>query len=175
VPFEYTVADHPTTDDSIGSLMSTLSGELKYSKRERQHNTVKAIADYQFGDGAGDELFDELNTTSRYPKLQIRNDDGDQLAVMVPQYGVLAFTLAGARRWVESDAPTKRVEIDGFVPHGSVLAPGVVDADDEVRVGDEVVVEGPRAFGVGRAEMSGPEMRSSTRGIAVEVRHVEEC
>jgi archaeosine synthase len=27
---------------------------------------------------------------------------------------------------------------------------------------------------VGRAEMSGPEMRGATRGIAVEVRHVEE-
>jgi len=174
VPFEYTVVDHPTTDDSIGNLMSTLSDELKYSKRERQHNTVRAIADYQFGDGAGDVLFGELNTTSRYPKLQVRDDDGEQLAVMVPQYGVLAFTLAGARRWVDSDAPTKRVEIDGFVPHGSVLAPGVVDADDEVRVGDEVVVEGPRAFAVGRAAMSGPEMASSTRGVAVEVRHVTE-
>jgi archaeosine synthase len=174
VPFEYTVADHPTTDDSIGSLMSTLSGELKYSKRARQHNTVRAIADYQFGDGAGDALFDDLQTTGRYPKLQVRDDGGEQLAVMVPQYGVLAFTLAGARRWVDSDAPTKRVEIDGFVPHGSVLAPGVVDADETVRVGDEVVVEGPRAFAVGRAAMSGPEMRSSTRGIAVEVRHVEE-
>jgi archaeosine synthase len=172
--FEYTVADHPTTDDSVGNLMSTLSGELKYSRRERRHNTVRAIADYQFGDGAGDALFDDLNTTSRYPKLQVRDDDGDQLAVMVPQYGVLALTLAGARRWVESDVPTRRVEIDEFVPHGSVLAPGVVDADDGIRVGDEVVVEGPRAFAVGRAEMSGPEMESSTRGIAVEVRHVEE-
>jgi archaeosine synthase len=154
--------------------MSTLSDELKYGKRERQHNTVRAIADHQFGDGAGDALADELNTTSRSPNLQVRDDDGEQLAVMVPQYGVLAFTLAGARRWVDSDAPTKRVEIDGFVPHGSVLAPGVVDADDEVRVGDEVVVEGPRAFAVGRAAMSGPEMASSTRGVAVEVRHVTE-
>jgi archaeosine synthase len=92
----------------------------------------------------------------------------------VPQYGALAFTLAGARRWVDSDAPTKVVEIDGFVPHGSVLAPGVVDATSGIRVGDEVVVEGPKAFGVGRASMSGPEMCDSTRGVAVEVRHVTE-
>ncbi|PSP53797.1 tRNA-ribosyltransferase, partial [Halobacteriales archaeon QH_3_68_24] len=66
------------------------------------------------------------------------------------------------------------VAIDDFVPHGSVLAPGVVDADETIRVGDEVVVEGPSAFGVGRAGMSGPEMVRSTRGIASEVRHVEE-
>ncbi|WP_284013068.1 archaeosine synthase subunit alpha [Halobaculum litoreum] len=174
VPFEYTVEDHPTTTESIGNLMSTLDGELKYTKREREHNTVRALADYMLGDGAGDDLFDELNTRSRYPKLQVRDDDEELLATMVPTYGALAFTLAGARRWVDSDAPTKTVEIDAFVPQGSVLAPGVVDADDDIRVGDEVVVEGPTAFAVGRAEMHGAEMRSSTRGIAVDVRHSEE-
>ncbi|WP_129112866.1 archaeosine synthase subunit alpha [Halegenticoccus tardaugens] len=174
VPFEYTVADHPTTAASLSNLRSALSGELKYSKREREHNTVKALADYQFGPDAGDALFSEIRTTGRYPKLQIRDSEGTQLAAMVPQYGVLSFTLDGARRWVESDAPTKRVEIDDFAPHGSVLAPGVVEADAEIRVGDEVVVEGPKALAVGRAAMTGREMTESTRGVACEVRHVEE-
>ncbi len=189
VPFEYTCVDHPTTDESLGELNAALHGEPAYSKREREHNTVKAIADYLLGDGAGDGLFGgpgddvSIRTTGRYPKLQVWGDDpdagrdgepGEQLATMVPQYGTLSFTLAGARRWVASDAPTKRVEIDGFVPHGSVLAPGVIDADDEIRVGDEVVIEGPKAFAVGRAEMSGPEMVDSIRGVASEVRHVDE-
>ncbi|WP_074796685.1 archaeosine synthase subunit alpha [Haloferax larsenii] len=173
---EYTVSEHPTTTESIGNLMRTLDGEPKFSRAEREHNVVKALADYQLGAGAGDELFSdvELEMTSRYPKLQVWNDAGEQLATMVPQYGVLSFTLEGAKVWRDSDAPTKTVEIDGFVPHGSVLAPGVVDADSDIRPGDEVVVEGPRAFAVGRAEMSGPEMVSSTRGIGVEIRHVEE-
>ncbi|RQG98581.1 archaeosine synthase subunit alpha [Natrarchaeobius oligotrophus] len=172
----YTVPEggHPTDDESLSNLSDALSGELKYSKREREHNTVRAIADYLLGDGAGDDLFEDIRTTSRYPKIQVRNEADTQLATMVPQYGTLSFTLEGAKRWVDSDAPTKRVEIDGFVPHGSVLAPGVVDADEEIRVGDEVVVEGPRAFGVGRAEMFGREMEESTRGIACEIRHVEE-
>ncbi|RBI63802.1 tRNA-ribosyltransferase [halophilic archaeon] len=172
--FEYTVEDHPTTTESLANLSSALSDELKYGKRERQHNTVRAIADYQFGERAGDDLFESITMQSRYPKLRVHDDDGEQLAAMVPQYGVLSLTLAGARRWVDSDAPTKRVEIDAFAPHGSVLAPGVVDADEDVRVGDEVVVEGPKAFAVGRASMTGPEMSESTRGIAVSVRHVEE-
>jgi len=172
--FEYTVEDHPTTTASLSNLASALSTELKYGKRERQHNTLRAIADYQFGDGAGDAVFENLRVESRYPKLRAHDSDGTQLAALVPQYGVLSLTLAGARRWVDSEAHTKRVEIDGFVPHGSVLAPGVVDADDSVRVGDEVVVEGPEAFAVGRAEMSGPEMAASTRGVATQVRHVEE-
>ncbi|WP_122089030.1 archaeosine synthase subunit alpha [Halalkalicoccus subterraneus] len=171
---EYTVEDHPTTTDSIANLMRTLDGELKYGKRERQHNTVKAIADYQFGEGAGEELFPDLSIQSRYPKFRAHTTEGEQLAAMVPQYGTLALTLAGARRWLDSDVPTKRVEIDGFVPHGNVLAPGILDADPAIRTGDEVVVEGPKAFAVGRAEMFGREMTESTRGVAVDVRHVEE-
>ncbi|MEY7850538.1 archaeosine synthase subunit alpha [Natrarchaeobius sp. A-rgal3] len=172
----YTVprGGHPTDETSLANLSEALSGELKYSKREREHNTVRAIADYLLGDGAGDELFEDIQTTSRYPKIQVRDREDTQLATMVPQYGTLSFTLEGARRWVDSDAPVRRVEIDGFVPHGSVLAPGVVDADEDIRVGDEVVVEGPKAFGVGRAEMFGREMEASTRGIACEIRHVEE-
>ena len=170
--FEYTVEAHPTTADSLANLASTLEGEPKFGKREREHNTVRALADYQFGAGAGDALFGEITTEGRYPKLRVSEDD--HLATMVPQYGVLALTLAGGRRWVESEVETRTVEIDGFVPHGSVLAPGIVDASDAIRVGDEVVVSGPKAFAVGRAEMNGPEMAESTRGIAVEVRHVEE-
>ncbi len=174
VEFEYTVTDHPTAADSLGNLAATLAEEPKYRKRERQHNTLRAIADYQFGRGAGDALFEGVQVRARYPKLKAHDADGEQLAALVPNYGVLSLTLAGARRWVESDAPTKRVEIDDFVPHGSVLAPGVVDASEGIRVGDEVVVEGPSAFAVGRAEMSGPEMAESTRGVATNVRHVAE-
>jgi len=86
----------------------------------------------------------------------------------------VASVLLPTRRWTDSAVPVRRVEIDGFVPHGSVLAPGVVDADESIRVGDEVVVEGPKAFAVGRAEMHGRAMAESTRGVAVDVRHVEE-
>lgn len=171
---EYTVEDHPTTTDSIANLMRTLDGEPKYGKQERQRNTVKAIADYQFGEGAGEALFSDLRIQSRYPKFRAHTEDGTQLAAMVPQYGTLALTLAGARRWAESEVPEKRVAIDGFVPHGTVLAPGVLEAEETIRTGDEVVVEGPKAFAVGRAVMFGREMTESSRGVAVDVRHVEE-
>ncbi len=173
VPFEYTVTDHPTTGDSLAALREALDGELKYARRQRRQNTVKAVADYQFGEGAGDELFGECEVTGPYPKHRLEVD-GEQVAALVPQYGTFALTLAGGRLWVEGDVATKRVEIDDFAPHGSVLAPGVVDADESIRVGDEVVVEGPAAFAVGRARMFGREMAASTRGVAVDVRHVAE-
>ena len=181
VDFEFIVADHPTTDESLAALRETLAGEPRYRKREREHNTVRAVADYQFGAGtgrdhargAGDDLLGEIGTEGRYPSLRVTEGD-EQLATLVPQYGTLALTLAGGRRWLESPVPAKRVGIDGFVPEGSVLAPGVLDADPSIRVGDEVVVEGPRAFAVGKAAMHGDEMARSARGIAVDVRHSEE-
>jgi archaeosine synthase len=173
VPVEYTVEDHPTTDASLSNLSATLEGARTIQLREKERNTVRAVADYQFGEGAGDDLFGRFDLRGHYPKLTAMNGD-DQLAALVPRYGMLALGLAGGRRWVESDVPTRRVEIDDFVPHGNALAPGVVDASDDIRVGDEVVVEGPSAFAVGRAEMSGPEMAESTRGVAVDVRHTEE-
>jgi len=174
VEFRYTVTDHPTDGDSLGNLAGALEGYPKYQKRERQHNTLRAVADYQFGEGAGDELFPDLQVQGRYPQLRADDADGEQLAALTGRYGTLALTHAGGKRWQESTVPTKTVEIEPFVPHGSVLAPGITDASDDIRVGDEVVIDGERAFGVGRAQMSGPEMVESTRGIAVEVRHVEE-
>jgi archaeosine synthase len=173
---EFTVPDHPTTDVSLSNLAAALEGEPRYGKREREHRTIRAIADYQFGAGAGEALFGDITVESRIPKLRVlagTSGEGEQLATQVPQYGVLALTLAGARRWAESEISTRKVEIDGFVPRGSVLAPGIVGVEGEIRVGDEVVIDGPEAFGIGRAAMSDREMETSTRGIAVSVRHVE--
>ena len=172
--FTYTVRDHPTTADSLGTLAAELEGWDTYRKSTREHRTIRAVADYQFGEGAGDELFPDVATQGRYPQLRADDSEGTQLATLAQQYGVLALTTAGARRWVESSVPTKTVEIEPFVPHGSVLAPGIVEASDDIRVGDEVVVTGDAAFGVGRAQMHGAEMNSSTRGIAVRMRHTEE-
>lgn len=171
--FTFTVEDHPTTDRSLGALNDALTGLDRYGKREREHNTLRAIADYFVGSGAGAALFGTaLTTDGRLPKLRA-HVDGTHMATLVPQYGSLSFTLAGARHWRESDAPDKRVAIDAFVPKGSVLAPGILDADEQIRVGDEVIIEGPSAFGVGRATMPGPMMASATRGMAIEVRHSE--
>jgi archaeosine synthase len=172
VPVAYTVEDHPTTGESLSALGGALEGERTIQVTEKERATVRAIADYQFGEGAGDTLFPEFDLQGRYPRLQVLDSDGEQLAAVVPQYGTLALTLAGAEVWTERDVATKRVEIDAFQPHGSVLAPGIVDADPSIRVGDEVVIEGPEAFGIGRATMHGTAMVESTRGVAVDVRHV---
>ncbi|MFZ3147762.1 MAG: PUA domain-containing protein, partial [Methanothrix sp.] len=83
----------------------------------------------------------------------------------------IALSLAGAARL----EPLGRyiVKIGDFLPKGSLLAPGVVDADEQIRPGDEVIVVGEKAFGIGKAKMSGWEMKASRRGVAVEIRHIK--
>lgn len=170
----FTVEGHPTDDTALAALAEELRDERQIRVSERERATLRAIADYQFGAGAGDELLGNFEMEGRYPKLRAADDEGELLATLVPQYGLLAMTLAGARRWHEREVASRTVQIDSFVPHGSVLAPGVIDADEEILVGDEVIVQGPDAFGVGRATMPGQLMAEATRGIAVDVRHVSE-
>jgi archaeosine synthase len=172
LPVTFTVENHPTAGNSLAALSEALEGERTIQVEAKERASLRAIADYQFGHGAGDAILPEFELQGRYPRLQALAPDGEQLAALVPQYGTLALTLAGARQWVESTVQTSRVEIDAFRPHGSVLAPGIVDADESIRVGDEVVFEGPEAFGVGRASMHGTAMIESSRGEAIDVRHV---
>ncbi|MGC9515492.1 archaeosine synthase subunit alpha [Methanocrinis sp.] len=126
-----------------------------------------ALADYHFGRGAGGAL---LAGDVKVKGRELQSDDMTALAALTPN-GTIALSLEGARRLLPLGGYI--VEIGDFLPRGDVLAPGVVGADDQIRPGDEVMVRGEAAFGVGRARMSGWEMVESTRGIAVELRHVE--
>ena len=126
------------------------------------------MADYYLGSGAGEALL--------AGKVQVRGrelqDEKKKPLAMLTVNGALALSLEGARRL----EPQGRyiVTIGDFMPKGSLLAPGVVDADLQIRPGDEVIIRGSRAFGLGRAKMSGWEMVASRRGVAAELRHMKE-
>lgn len=127
----------------------------------------RAHADFHFGPGAGDALLEgKIVVKGR----EIQDEMKRQLAATTPN-GTIALSMAGAKRL----EPLGRyiVHIGDFLPKGSLLAPGVVDADEQIRPGDEVIVVGEKAFGVGRARMSGWEMKASKRGVAVELRHIK--
>lgn len=128
-----------------------------------------ALADYQFGRGAAADL---LGGDGRVKGRELQSSEKKSLGSITPQ-GTIALSLEGAKRLLPRGVYV--VEIGDFVPRGDVLAPGVTSADDQIRPGDEVMVVGEAAFGVGRAKMSGWEMVESTRGIAVELRQVEEA
>jgi len=111
-----------------------------------------------------------VTLTGKYPHFRLVSTEG-VLARIAPEYGLITLTTKGARR-IEKFTPYI-VEIGDFVPKGSILAPGVLNAGEEIRENDEVIFRGDKAFGVGRAKMSGWEMVESERGVAVNVREVE--
>ncbi len=53
---------------------------LSETRARTQHYPRRC--DYQFGEGAGDELFDDLSTQGRYPQLRADDADGEQLAAL---------------------------------------------------------------------------------------------
>jgi archaeosine synthase len=153
--------------------IAELCGERKkLSGFEMKAGMIKAMADYQFGLGAGAELIarkEGIKITGKFPSYKLL--DSGILARIVPAYGLLALTVKGARRILDYIS-SYQVEIDDFVPKGSILAPGVVNAGEQIRENDEIVFYGVKAFGVGRAKMSGWEMVESRKGVAIQVREV---
>ena len=128
----------------------------------------RAHADFYFGQGAGDALLaGKIVVRGR----EIQDENKRPLATWTIN-GNMALSMAGAKRLEPLGRYT--VRIGDFLPRGSLLAPGVVDADEEIRPGDEVIITGEQAFGIGRAKMSGWEMVASRRGVAVEIRHIKE-
>ncbi|NMX21137.1 tRNA-ribosyltransferase [ANME-1 cluster archaeon GoMg4] len=164
----------------LNARIATLCSDKKpLSSFEKKSNVLRAMADYQFGIGAGRELVSrkegeraKIKITGKFPAYKLRVN-GDVLARIVPEYGLLTLTMQGALR-IRNYLSSYTVHIGDFLPKGSVLAPGVVDANEQIRVNDEVIFSGKMAFGVGRAKMSGWEMVESRKGVAVDVREVEE-
>jgi archaeosine synthase len=132
---------------------------------------MRSIADYQFGMGAGELLVPE-NTIIKapFPKHQVFVDK-KKLADLNPRTGEIIPSIEGARRLCQLG--TYQVLIDDFLPGGTLLAPGVLDADPEIRPSDQVIIIGEKVIGVGRALMCGEEMVSSSRGVAVDLRDVK--
>jgi len=142
---------------------------------------IRCIADYQFGRGVGEKLFpDGVEITHSKGTGRIRHIflNGERLATLRPKDGMFSLTIAGAKRIVKYVKPPRlwvqvREDAAPFIADGrNVFAKHVVDADEEIRPQEEVVVldgEG-RVLAVGRAVLSGREMKAFKRGVAVRVR-----
>lgn len=173
----FTSTGHITSDESLQSLVDQVALAVKEINPAPRNNEqamldmFRGMADYEFGMGRGDMLVPQKGTVrGRFPSFVLL-DGKEQLCAISPQYGSLTLTLEGAKRMNLNDAYF--VEIGDFVPKGSILAPGVDNADLQIRPGDDVFVKGKKAIAVGKAKMSGREMIESSRGMAVELRHVE--
>ena len=143
---------------------------------------IRRIADYQFGKGVGVRLF-PANVKISYSKATGRiryvSLNGERLATLRPTDGLLSISIYAASFMAENVRSarcfvTVRGDVAEFIAAGGdVFAAHVVRVDDAVRAKDEVIVvdEDNRVLAVGRALLSGLEMRAFKTGVAVKVRH----
>ncbi|MBE8539512.1 PUA domain-containing protein [Geoglobus acetivorans] len=148
---------------------------------DRYLKTVRVLADYQFGRGAGKALFPEscqFIVSRKTGKIRQIMDDGRRIATIKPESGWLSISIEGARRLKDLlPYPQLRVVVDSrvaeFIAEGkNVFAKHVVDVDSTIRANDEVIVvdESDNLLATGKAVLSAFEMLEFQRGVAVDVR-----
>lgn len=142
---------------------------------------IRAIADYQFGYGAGDILFPD-NTKIEYSKKTGRPrhifSNEILLANFRPNNALFTLTIAGAIRLVKDLKHFKYKitvsnEVVKVISQGkNVMAKHVIEAGFAIRPGDEVIVmdQCNEAIAVGKSILTGEEMLSFSTGMAVRVR-----
>jgi len=157
-------------NESLSSLKKVLEeyADLSGSRQVRDTDLFKKIADYQFGIGAGEKLIPNYADIKRDRKGNVKILLRREVVASFDRvYGLLTLTLRGAESlsthgyWVEFDGDT--------LSGSNLLAPGVKDADSQIRPQDSVMIYNPskEIIAVGISNMSGPEMKSSRRGVAV--------
>ena len=143
---------------------------------------IRCVADYQFGKGVGARLFPDavkIVYSKNTGKIRHIHLNEELLATLRPTTGLFALTITGAKRLVSTANSTPywvkvHIDVEPFVAKGrSAFAKHVIEADPEIRPQDEVMVVNSRneVLAVGRALLSGTEMKAFSRGIAVRVRH----
>jgi uncharacterized protein with predicted RNA binding PUA domain len=142
---------------------------------------IRSVADYQFGKGVGMTLFPEnvkIAFSRRTGRIRYVYLDGKRLGTMRPTDGFFSLSIEGARRIVSGGqlaiclVSVRSIVAKFIAEGGDVFAANIVRADDEIRAKDEVIVlsEEGDILAVGRAVLSGEEMKAFKRGVAVKVR-----
>jgi len=149
---------------------------------ENSLKRIRSVADYQFGKGIGTRLFPtnvQIALSTRTGRIRYVYLNGKRLATLRPTDGLFSLSITGAKRITENkDSATCFVKVQNDVSKfiaegGDVFAVHVVEACGEIHPKNEVIVvdEVGKVLAVGRAVLSGEEMKAFKTGVAVKVRH----
>lgn len=166
-----TCVDNPTSNNSLEKLRETLNQTTdKYEKvtnQKRAREEIFSFATFQFGEKNARELLKDCTIKGKYPFRKIFKNN-KQLGMITQERGLISLTLDGANK-IESYSVKISSDFDLI---GSVFAPGIINADENIRIGDEVIVKNKKqTVAVGVAQMNSEEMIQSSYGEAVKVRH----
>jgi len=159
----YVTSDNnPTSKESLEKLSNVLNPYRKEYKLSHK-DIVHSMLTYQFGK----DPFDEMEIKGFFPEYKILKNN-KQLGIYTFQ-GKFSLTIEGAEYLLKQNLNV--VEIENMKLEGDVFAPAVLKADENIRIGDEVVVSSNGIVkAVGIAKMSGMDMLKAHHGLAVKVR-----
>jgi len=157
--------------------------EIERKSEDYDIRKIKSIANYQFGKGAGDALFDgKIGIRKSKTTGKIRNVycNGKHVVSIRASDGFFTLKAEGGRRLHRFFSyPKMRVvvgdEAEPFIKEGrNVFAKFVVDACREIRPYDEVLIvsKEDELLAVGQCLMNRDEMLDFERGVAVKTREV---
>jgi len=142
---------------------------------------IRKIADYQFGKAVGEKLFPNnvrIVHSGRTGRIRYVFLGEKRLATLRPVDGLFSLSITGAEKIMKKVKPPRlwvkvTDEVMPFIAKGrSVFAKHVTDADEEIRLQEEVIVVNGKneVLAVGKAILSGKEMKAFKRGVAVRTR-----
>jgi 7-cyano-7-deazaguanine tRNA-ribosyltransferase len=142
---------------------------------------VRAIADYQFGPGAADLLFNgKLEFVKSKNTGKIRNviSNGEHVLSLRASEGLFTLKKPGASRLHKGfKSPKLRVSVNQdsveFNRQGkNVFSKFVISTDPDLRPGDEVLITDDKdeLIAIGRMILTADEMHAFNTGIAIRIR-----
>ena len=178
-PWHFSLIENSSTSKkSLASLTTLLNNALNsieskstLSKSDQKKQQVEQIAAFQFGKRLARTLLKDTIVKGKYPYLKIFDEYNQQLGMIPDGRGLISLTAEGGEKICHFSEYTVTIDT-GFTVKGSILSPGVINADDSIRRGDDVIViQGEDYLGVGVAMMNGNEMKKRLYGEAVNMRH----
>ena len=152
--------------------------DVRYKKDDIKK--LKAIADYQFGKGAGEALFTgkiKIEKSKKTGKIRHVFDKNQNIVNMRASDSFLILSKLGAQRLATLDGMRNKVMIDNsvesFARDGkSVFAKFIKDCDENIRSNDEVLIvnEQGELLAFGKALLNHKEMMDFKTGQAIKTR-----
>ncbi len=157
------------SSESMHNLKSEVKPHDKLKSHARQLHKLRSIARYQFNTRKADKLVpSDYKLRGRFDRRLMQNDE--QIAVLHHNNGLYSLNIKGGE--ILNEIGVNWVEIDFELKTNTLFAPGVLDAHNGILPKDEVVVTRKGAVvAVGKAIMTGDEMKKGEKGVAVRIRH----
>ena len=154
----------------LKALYSALDSTVKETDLRRGNRMDQHVsrAGFQFGNWIG-KYIENSKVINNYNQ-EMLVVEGKPALVFNEHLGKYTINKSSAKWFIENGKFL--VEIDDFKPTSNVYSVGVMDATDDIRPEDEVVLHhGGEVKGVGIAKMPYSAMKTLKKGVAVKVRN----